>query len=450
MKIKQLCITSFFVAGVLFTTNSVYAEVDTSQLNEIEDLNNEDAVQNAGLTPDNFFYFLDQAVENLQLLLTTNSEKESELLLQIVAERLSESEQMVDEEQKEHMNELIEEYLVALEKAQEEVAEVVSDEQAADDVKETLASELEDATTVTEEVTESVEEEKLVEFEEKQQEAYLVANVVKDLDSEKVAELRAQDLGFGQIVKVVTLAEESDKTEEEIIALIQDGKGFGEIAKELNIHPSQIMRKVMAKKEKEMELLLEEANASGDEEAITQLSTSLANLDIKKLDFNVSEAELVLENEPVEDEIIETEVVSDETTQDEANDTIVESVEETENELIEATTEKTEETIEAAVEKEEIEEETNEVSKVATEVAKEEKQAAKEEKARLKELEKEAKEQAKEEAKKEKERLKVLEKEAAEQAREEAKEAREKLKEEKKEQASKAKEAAKGKQNKEE
>src|SRR5690606_5927460 len=78
----------------------------------------------------------------------------------------------------------------------------------------------------------------------KKDEAYLVANVVKDFDIEKVQILRELGFGHGQIAKVISLAEKSGKTELEIVAMLKDeNKGFGQIAKELNLHLSEMIAK---------------------------------------------------------------------------------------------------------------------------------------------------------------------------------------------------------------
>ena len=61
-----------------------YQEMEDGQATE------EDSTVEAGLTPDNFFYFLDRMVENVQLSLTSDSIEKAKLLTEIALERLAE------------------------------------------------------------------------------------------------------------------------------------------------------------------------------------------------------------------------------------------------------------------------------------------------------------------------------------------------------------------------
>jgi hypothetical protein len=428
---KQILATSIF-AGALFFGTSAYAEGETTNVNDTAETTDttveEESEVSAGVTPDSFFYLFDKVGENLQLLFTSDLQKESELLLQFANERLSESNQMVDEEKDKYINQLIGDYLAALQKAQEKVAEVVIDENIDGQVKEELSTKLEDTTTVTNVVTEKLEEDQKVQLDEKRQEAYLVANIVEDLDPEKVKKLRDQGLGFGEIVKVVALAEESGKTEEEIISLFQDGKGYGDVAKELNIEPSQIMKKVIKKKEKYIEEMMEKAKESGNEEAVQKLSKSIEDIKRKKVDFKILE-----EHAEIAEEVkgtlskIQGKLAAGDITQEKADRKINKLKKESKEELDELKQEAEEEVKEI---EEEMEEEFREAKEEAEEDAREkeeeERETQKELEEERKERAKEAEEEAREKEEEERERQKELEKERKERAKEAKEQAREK------------------------
>ena len=58
--------------------------------------------------------------------------------------------------------------------------------------------------------------------------------------------MRANGLGWGEIIMILELARQSGMSAADIQAMHADGKGFGQIAKELNIDPSELGRAVAA------------------------------------------------------------------------------------------------------------------------------------------------------------------------------------------------------------
>ncbi|WP_284139362.1 DUF5667 domain-containing protein [Virgibacillus sp. LDC-1] len=414
-KLKKILTTTVF-AGTLLVANSAYA--DTTGV-EGNNTTKEPATEQAGMTPDHFFYFFDKLGENMQLLFTTDPEKESDLLLQFANERLSEAEQMAGKDKDKYVNKLIDAYLTNLEKAQENVAEIVISEKIDQTVKEDLSTKLEDVTSVSDAVTEKLEEEKAVTLEEKRQEAYLVANVVKDLDPEKVKTLREQGFGFGEIVKVVALAQESGKTEDEIAAMLNEGKGYGEIAKELNVDPGQIMKKVIKKKEKYIDQMLEKAKEAGDETVFQNLLKAKENIKRKKIEFKIVKEYAELEEE-IKKELLEIkkDLAAGKITQEEADRKIKELQEEAAEEFNEL---KEEAEDEAREEDDDLDDDQEDADDEAEELA--EKQKEKAEKAR------EKREEAEERARGKAEKAQEKREEAEEKAREKAEKEREKREE---------------------
>lgn len=198
----------------------------------------------AGVTPDSIFYSADKLFEDLQLLLTTDSEKEAELLLQFAQERLAEAKEMTEEEKTEFVKTAMDAYIETLGQAEEKVTEVAADEDTTQEVKEELSEQLEDTAEVDESIEENLDPEQQEELEEKTTEVSYTASVVKDLDVEVVKTLREAGMGFGNIAHTVALSELSGKSVDEIAAMIEEGKGIGNIAKELGLHPSKMNKSV--------------------------------------------------------------------------------------------------------------------------------------------------------------------------------------------------------------
>lgn len=202
----------------------------------------------AGITPDSILYPVDKLVEDVQLLVTTDPQKEAELLIDFAEERLSEAGEMVTAGETELVQDTINEYIDTINDATEAVSEVVLSDATQSEVKEELQTELQDAAQVNDNIAENLEEEQQQELNETKETVIASANVVKDIDKEVVKTLREKDLGYGQIAQIVLLAEKSGKTVEEVSAMFEgEEKGFGEVAKELGLKPSELKKNEKAK-----------------------------------------------------------------------------------------------------------------------------------------------------------------------------------------------------------
>ncbi|MGG7621640.1 DUF5667 domain-containing protein [Bacillus coreaensis] len=194
-----------------------------------------------GTTPDQFIYTIDRLVEDIQLFLASNGSEETDLLLQFAEERIAEAKAMSEEEKQVFVQEAIEDYLKILTDAEETIAEMIINEEMNEEQVLELDEKLEDSIELNEEVGELLDESLLEDVEEKQQVLAKLPSIVNALDETKVKELRDSGLGYGQIVQVFILANATDKTVEEVGALFNgENKGFGDVAKELGIHPSEL------------------------------------------------------------------------------------------------------------------------------------------------------------------------------------------------------------------
>lgn len=69
---------------------------------------------------------------------------------------------------------------------------------------------------------------------------------LEDLD-DLIDDLREESLGWGEVIMVIyILANVEDTTAKDILALRADGKGWGQIAKELGLDPGALGRAVAA------------------------------------------------------------------------------------------------------------------------------------------------------------------------------------------------------------
>lgn len=234
--------------------------------------------QEAGLTPENTFYFLDKFGERFHLLFTRNAEKKSNLYLQFAKERLAESNKLTDTSKDKYVAALMDAYMENMDNAQENIKNVLISNKNDDGVKEELAANLEKtATFVTDESVEAaLDEKKLLQLQDKKQEGYLVANMMKDLDVKQVKEMQAQGLHFGEIVKVIAFSQESGRSEKEIVGMFKGhDKNFGLVAKDLNVQQVDIWNKVQDRKLNAVQKAYEKAIVSGNESEITRIGKKI-------------------------------------------------------------------------------------------------------------------------------------------------------------------------------
>lgn len=194
-----------------------------------------------GTTPDEFLFTFDQLLEELQLFLTFDNEKEAQLLLDFANERLAEASVMSQENKRELVQETFKDYLITLKKAQERVTEVIVEKETDATGEARLTEELEKAANLEEGITEELEDGLKEAVTEETEQTKIVANVVKELDREMVSKLREQNLGYGQIAQIFWLAKAAGKTVEEVaVVFTEENAGFGQAAKQLKVHPSQM------------------------------------------------------------------------------------------------------------------------------------------------------------------------------------------------------------------
>jgi hypothetical protein len=237
--------------------------------------------ETAGTTPDSFLYTFDLLMEDIKLLLTFNPEKEAELLLKFAQERLAEATLMKQAEKVAFVEKAVTEYLALLKQVEEKVTEVIMDEEVQEEVKKELTDSLENTADATEPIVDQLPPEQQAEVEATIDQAYLVAQSVAGFDAEVVKTLREQEYGYGQIAKIISLANISGKSIEVVTSLLEKEADFGQVMKELDVNIHQVKQQIVAQKMGKVETDLEAAKANGDGKAAAKLEKKLEILNKK-------------------------------------------------------------------------------------------------------------------------------------------------------------------------
>jgi len=207
-----------------------------------------------GITPDQALYFLDQLLEKIQLTFTFDEEAKANLLSAITQERLTEITYLLnekdagvltEEEVKTLLTNVVSDYQTKLEQTLQVTEEIASKLTVEEKAKiEGLVSQI----TLSAEIGQVIanDNQGLLEDQDLQDtinKAKIVANVVRDLDQEKVGELRDLGLGFGQIAQAFALAEATGKELSEIADVMKDNEvNLSTLADELGISVSDLAK----------------------------------------------------------------------------------------------------------------------------------------------------------------------------------------------------------------
>ena len=261
------------LAGSLLVGSPAYAESD------------EQLDVSAGTTPDSVFYTIDQLNERLQLSITSDDEKKADLLLAYAQERLSESNEMVQQGKDEYVNKLIDQYTETLSKAEDPIAKVVSSNDVSKETKQKFAEKLDRATDYNKDIEEKLDEKTQLMLKEKRIEAKVVASLIEGLDVESVRKMRESGFGFGEIVKIQAIAKASGKTVDEIASYAEQGKDFAAISQSVGLKSTDVLAKSLEEKEEKLEKALEEAEELGNKEMIEKLTNALERTERDKEEF---------------------------------------------------------------------------------------------------------------------------------------------------------------------
>ncbi len=161
MKKIAILVATVLVLGGLSSQASA-AEVNTQTTQATETVVS--YKDEAGITPDSLLYTIDQAVDNLRILLASSDEKEAAVIVGIAEERLGESEVMAEKGEAKLAEQALEEYSEKITEAADKLQEVVNNTEitAPEAVEENITEKLEESNTNLEEVVQEVQDKSLV------------------------------------------------------------------------------------------------------------------------------------------------------------------------------------------------------------------------------------------------------------------------------------------------
>lgn len=228
----------------------------------------------AGTTPDSIFYFIDKAIESLDLALTFNDEAKVEKLIAYAEERLAEAEEMTEEQKEEYIEELILEYLEMLEEASDEMMDL--DEEAAEE----LETELDEAITNSDELADKLPLDLYEKLESKKGAAYIKFSVLKDSlgeNSEEIINLANEnDLGLGELAKIAAGAQMLEQDFLETLQAVIEAGGVEEYFAQFDIQVSDLVTKGIEMKQDRLQRRLQEAIESGNAKRAAQVEFQMA------------------------------------------------------------------------------------------------------------------------------------------------------------------------------
>ncbi|TCS78459.1 DUF5667 domain-containing protein [Tepidibacillus fermentans] len=319
----------------------------------------------AGLTPEDFTYFLDKLFENIQLTFTFDPEAKAQIYAEISAERLAELKALNPETQSKFVNELLASYEEALTKAGEQVEEAKAEgTEIAEETTNVMDQVATEGEATVDEVADQLEDEQKEALEETITNVKITAAVVRDIDPKVVQSLRDQGIGYGKIALTVSISNLSGKSVEEVTELLKKN-GIGKVAKELGIHPGKLKN---AKLTISIENNEDKSTTDSNEEANVENQTreTVQTQDDNQDNQEQSVTQAISAKTPVKEKVVnhikrEVQTEVKEKAQENAEVKVEENKNEKKNDKKEEVKEKIEEKVKEKKEKREHDDEENEV-----------------------------------------------------------------------------------------
>jgi hypothetical protein len=273
IKMKRTLILTFAVLMMFTLPIAALAEEDTTQVEG--EVTQETSVKT---NPDSFLYHIKRLYEQFRLITTFDKESKLDLHLELAEQRLQELSTLDAEVKEQFSTELYAEFLANIEKAIMLTVQLKEQQKEMDDT----LKQLEAVVNGGEELITQLESEVELDIEEEDQETRELAKVapavVAHIDTEIITELRSEGFGYGQIALLVSMSEQSDVPLDDVKELVREHKGMGKVAKELGLHPGNLIKKAKIAAELEAEGSVNEDENSEDanekeEEATASLET---------------------------------------------------------------------------------------------------------------------------------------------------------------------------------
>jgi hypothetical protein len=207
MKKISILVASILVFGS-FSTRAFASEVSTQSTQTTEATVS--FKEDAGITPDSLLYTIDQAVDNLRILIAASDEKEAAVIADIAQERLGESEVMAEKGETELAEKALEEYNDKITEAVDKLQSVVNNSEATSEDK--FDEKLEQNIANLEKAIQEVQEKSLV-----------VLSGLQEVIAKEAADT---------VEKVI---EEQTAHKEAVAAFVKERHEFNAVKKDLNM-----------------------------------------------------------------------------------------------------------------------------------------------------------------------------------------------------------------------
>ena len=215
-KIAILVATVLVLGGISTRTYATEVNTETKQAAETVASYKDEA----GITPDSLLYTIDQAIDNLRVLLASNTEKKATVMAGIAEERLGESEVMAEKGDAKLAEEALKEYNEKITEASDKLQEVVNSTEVTAPVttEENPNEKLEQSITDLEKAIQEVQEKSLVVLDNlkdviPKESVETVKGVIEDQTTHKeaVAKFVAERHDFNAAKKTLNMANVSLK-----------------------------------------------------------------------------------------------------------------------------------------------------------------------------------------------------------------------------------------------
>jgi hypothetical protein len=267
---KRILILTFAVMMMFALPLGALAAEDTTQVEG--EVTQETSVKT---DPDSFLYQIKRLYEQFRLITTFDKESKLDLHLELAEQRLQELSTLDAEVKEQFSTELYAEFLANIEEAILLTVQLKEQQKEMDDT----LKQLEAVVNGGEELITQLESEVELDIEEEDQETRELAKVapavVAHIDTEIITELRSEGFGYGQIALLVSMSEQSDVPLDDVKELVREHKGMGKVAKELGLHPGNLIKKAKIAADLEAEGTVDEEEENTEESIEEESTTSL-------------------------------------------------------------------------------------------------------------------------------------------------------------------------------
>lgn len=245
--VSPLLIGLFFAGGLTVKAS----ETTTTETQETDNASDITIEVDAGINADSPFYFLDKGFENIHLWLTRDESKKVDLLLKIAEERMSELNDLEEDKVAKYVDKLLDEYSDKVNKANEKMNSLVSNNKLSEKTKLKLQDRLNHTVDVDQALKNKIKDKISAEIKTKIDEiksrTYLTA-LASGLTNDEINALKDQGYGYGEILKLNSIAKITGKTIEDLKLLdIYNDLGeidFSKVATELSITEEDVMAQI--------------------------------------------------------------------------------------------------------------------------------------------------------------------------------------------------------------